>query len=515
MDAYRVARRRALQRVHEKLGGGHKDKTMDDGFEGARKTHEWSAEALGRVDSKLQATVRAAQTFAREQGELAAALEAFYGAGVAHEHEGGRGGEGSFRGGQGVPGIDAADPLEGLEGLRCFVEGAGELAREGAAQLAEECAECLGIVASHRAQYRSVAGAVERRKQSRVDLDAYKRKVEGLRAAKPGPFQSAQELEAKISRNEEKLIAAEDAYATANLEAIQAFSRLEDGKVESTAPVFYRMCAALSAFAEVAGQKAAKSSPLLVQGVALASGGGGRTELSPLASTAEMRAALFARSGGGGGGSPADAASSAMAQPDLSGLHLGSPVTKNARGERPGAEEVAAPIPWSDVPPLTAREFKRYAEVFAQQPEASGGSIGGEAAKALFSRSGLPRETLRQVWVLADADADRRLNEHEFVAALWLMDLSLRHPAGKLPEVVLGDQVVRSVREAAAAAGEAHDPEDTVPHRARHEPSGLAAVPRTPADTLRMSDRQQKPKKPTGPHQEPELPPRSWSTAFD
>ena len=505
MDAYRVARRRALQRVHEKLGGGRKDKTLDERFDGARRTHEGSMESLEKVDAKLQATIKAAEAFAREQGELAAAVEAFFGA-AAREADGGMagrgGGEGSLAGdltGAGTRAGSVADPLEGLEGLRCFVEGAGELARDGARELAEECTECLGVVASHRAHYKGVAAAVERRKQSRVDLDAYKRKVEGLRAAKPGPFQSAKELEAKVARNEEKLLAAEDAYATANLEAIQAFTRLEEEKVEATAPVFYRMCAALAAFAEAAGQTAARSSPLLAGGVVYASTGGAR--VTPV-STADMRAALFAGSGPASG---PDAAG-ALAQPDFSGLHLGTPPAEAQDSAPVGVGAVAA-IPFAELPPLTAKEFERYLDVFMQQPEAaSGGSIGGEAAKALFSKSGLPRETLRRVWVLADADADRRLNENEFVAALWLMDLSLRHPAGKLPEVH-GDQVVRAVREVADAYGGAKVRTDR----------GLAAIPRTPADTLRMTSQTERAAhapKPQPPPTEP-APPRSWTTAFD
>lgn len=102
--------------------------------------------------------------------------------------------------------------------------------------------------------------------------------------------------------------------------------------------------------------------------------------------------------------------------------------------------------------PLTPEENKLYHEQFRRLDDEELGIVTGEAVKPLFAASGLPAQTLSQVWALVDVNNNGFLNFDEFGAALRVIghlqqypslavtsDL-YAHPPAKLP-VLNGAQV--------------------------------------------------------------------------
>lgn len=57
---------------------------------------------------------------------------------------------------------------------------------------------------------------------------------------------------------------------------------------------------------------------------------------------------------------------------------------------------------------ISKREQTKYEEMF--QKLTTDGYLGGTRAVVLLGKSGLPQQTLAQVWTLADGDADGRLS---------------------------------------------------------------------------------------------------------
>ena len=65
--------------------------------------------------------------------------------------------------------------------------------------------------------------------------------------------------------------------------------------------------------------------------------------------------------------------------------------------------------------------------------------MSGGGAKVILGNSGLPVNTLRDIWNLSDVDQDGHLNLHEFVVAMFLVDMvkqGHKLPAALDPEMV-------------------------------------------------------------------------------
>lgn len=58
---------------------------------------------------------------------------------------------------------------------------------------------------------------------------------------------------------------------------------------------------------------------------------------------------------------------------------------------------------------ISAQEEAKYAQMF-QKLGAEDGYLSGKRAVTLLGKSGLPQETLANVWALADSDFDGRLS---------------------------------------------------------------------------------------------------------
>ena len=70
---------------------------------------------------------------------------------------------------------------------------------------------------------------------------------------------------------------------------------------------------------------------------------------------------------------------------------------------------------------------------------ATNGKVSGGAAKKVLGSSGLPTTALRDIWNLADVDSDGQLDLHEFVIAMFLIDMVKQGhavPAKLDPEMV-------------------------------------------------------------------------------
>ena len=72
------------------------------------------------------------------------------------------------------------------------------------------------------------------------------------------------------------------------------------------------------------------------------------------------------------------------------------------------------------VPPLTPEKAGQYAALF-EKSGAQGGILGGEQAKQIFERAGLPNEILGRIWNLADTEQRGALQVTEFVIAMHLL----------------------------------------------------------------------------------------------
>lgn len=70
---------------------------------------------------------------------------------------------------------------------------------------------------------------------------------------------------------------------------------------------------------------------------------------------------------------------------------------------------------------------------------AKNGLVSGAAAKKVLGGSGLPTASLRDIWNLADVDSDGQLCLHEFVIAMFLIDMVKQGhavPAALDPEMI-------------------------------------------------------------------------------
>jgi epidermal growth factor receptor substrate 15 len=80
----------------------------------------------------------------------------------------------------------------------------------------------------------------------------------------------------------------------------------------------------------------------------------------------------------------------------------------------PQSAQPTGTAPWL----ITQQEKGSYDQFFSQVDTASKGLISGEQAVNFFSNSGLPEDSLAQIWDLADIDSDGQLNRDEFAVAM-------------------------------------------------------------------------------------------------
>jgi epidermal growth factor receptor substrate 15 len=87
------------------------------------------------------------------------------------------------------------------------------------------------------------------------------------------------------------------------------------------------------------------------------------------------------------------------------------------------------------VPPLTPEKAGQYAALF-EKSGAQGGILGGEQAKQIFERAGLPNEIRGRIWNLADTEQRGALQATEFVIAMHLLASFKSGAMRSLPNVL-------------------------------------------------------------------------------
>ncbi|GAB7340665.1 hypothetical protein MBLNU457_7058t1 [Dothideomycetes sp. NU457] len=87
------------------------------------------------------------------------------------------------------------------------------------------------------------------------------------------------------------------------------------------------------------------------------------------------------------------------------------------------------------IPPLTPDRIAQYSGLFERSGQ-QGGTLSGEAAKAIFERAGLPNEILGRIWTLSDKEQHGALDQTEFIVAMHLITSFKSKTMTALPTVL-------------------------------------------------------------------------------
>jgi hypothetical protein len=139
--------------------------------------------------------------------------------------------------------------------------------------------EVRAALAESHARYGGIAAGVDKRKSALLEFDAYKRKVEALRAAPPKNDAD------KLPRNEEKLGAACADLAKANDELITKLVELEKAKPAMVSAHLSTVIAAATAFHDLAGTALGPAATKAKAGPAPKAAAGGAAAGAAAAST--------------------------------------------------------------------------------------------------------------------------------------------------------------------------------------------------------------------------------------
>lgn len=137
----------------------------------------------------------------------------------------------------------------------------------------------------------------------------------------------------------------------------------------------------------------------------------------------------------------ATVAEAEFAPPPASGAAMASAATSEAN---PFADEPLPPPPVGGAAWAVAPFKPEYDNMF-DQCGPTNGSLAPAQVKEALNTTGLPRETLRQVWELSDIDKDGRLDRDEFAVSLYLCRLAQQGTA--LPATLPADVIPPSKRE--------------------------------------------------------------------
>ncbi|PHH66837.1 hypothetical protein CDD81_5969 [Ophiocordyceps australis] len=106
--------------------------------------------------------------------------------------------------------------------------------------------------------------------------------------------------------------------------------------------------------------------------------------------------------------------------PRFDGIHVpGMPVSPPPASPS-GIPSQATGAGAARIPPLTPDKVSQYATLFERQP-LQNNMLGGEQARQIFDKSGLPNDTLGRIWALADTEQRGALVLAEFVIAMHLL----------------------------------------------------------------------------------------------
>ncbi|OBT87565.1 hypothetical protein VE02_03772 [Pseudogymnoascus sp. 03VT05] len=121
--------------------------------------------------------------------------------------------------------------------------------------------------------------------------------------------------------------------------------------------------------------------------------------------------------------------------PKFDGGIAGGAVPPPPQGPPPGPLQPQTSGNPIRVPPLTPDKVQQYAALF-EKSGAQDGILGGEQAKQIFERAGLPNEVLGRIWYLADTEHRGALTVTEFIIAMHLLASSKSGAMRTLPNVL-------------------------------------------------------------------------------
>lgn len=139
---------------------------------------------------------------------------------------------------------------------------------------------------------------------------------------------------------------------------------------------------------------------------------------------------------------------------------------------------------------ITPQEKAKYDQFFNGVDTTGAGFLNGEQAVRFFSDSGLPEDTLAQIWDLADINSEGRLSRDEFAVAMYLIRQERSKPAGSaslpafLPQALIPPSMrnqPRAIPQTTAPAFDNAANTSQLPKSAAENLFGLDASPPKPA----------------------------------
>ena len=97
-----------------------------------------------------------------------------------------------------------------------------------------------------------------------------------------------------------------------------------------------------------------------------------------------------------------------------------------------GAPNAAGDEPW---PPVSPADYTRYTQIFQHHDTDGDGKLAGGEVVPMMMALNAPKEVLKDIWALADADGDGALTKQEFFVAIYLTERARdgRKPPQSLP----------------------------------------------------------------------------------
>ncbi|WWD22512.1 hypothetical protein CI109_107005 [Kwoniella shandongensis] len=110
------------------------------------------------------------------------------------------------------------------------------------------------------------------------------------------------------------------------------------------------------------------------------------------------------------------------------------PISAQVTGQRP-TQPLSATTTGSGLPTLTSADRAKFTRLFAGCGP-SNGLVGGDKARDMFVKSGLPYDKLAQIWNLSDTQDRGSLDLTDFIIGMYLIQSCMANPNLSLPPIL-------------------------------------------------------------------------------